>query len=233
MGFCWIKVKLSKCNEIYQETLTNRKSNLEILLHSFLVIYQQKVKQTKKTKKLTPHKKLNFWSRVFPVNCRLCHIWSRFRGNCKFGHIYWNNSLWKTSFLCGVTFLIAGSPFTLLNINSNVFHITLFSFLPNSASKTLLSWLLTWRNVDEMISQILEWNKWVEGRNVMRSKMWDTLKLETPFRETWFARVSVCQELPFNIFYDEGKPVTGETLFCRNAGLAKEKLENFSETDFT
>ena len=70
MGFCWIKVKLPKCNEIYQETLTNRKSNLEILLHSFLVIYQQKVKQTKK-KQTNTAQKVKFLVEGFPSKLQI------------------------------------------------------------------------------------------------------------------------------------------------------------------
>ena len=39
MVFCWIKVKLSKCDEACKETLISKSKNLKILLRSSLVIY--------------------------------------------------------------------------------------------------------------------------------------------------------------------------------------------------
>ena len=41
----------------------------------------------------TLHKKWSFPLRIFPVNV------ARSAGNCGFGHVYWRNPEWKTSFL--------------------------------------------------------------------------------------------------------------------------------------
>ena len=43
------------------------------------------------------HKKWSFQLRISSVNI------TKSAGNCGFGHIYWRNSQWKTSFLCSVT----------------------------------------------------------------------------------------------------------------------------------
>ena len=45
---------------------------------------------------LTLHKKRSFPLRIFSVNV------TKSAENCRFGHIYWRNPLWKTSFFCAV-----------------------------------------------------------------------------------------------------------------------------------
>ena len=43
------------------------------------------------------HKKWSFPLRIYSVNVIIS------AGNCGFGHIYWRNPSWKTSFFCAVT----------------------------------------------------------------------------------------------------------------------------------
>ena len=45
---------------------------------------------------VSPHKKWSFPLRIFSVNV------TKSTGNCGFGHIYWRNPSWKTSFFCAV-----------------------------------------------------------------------------------------------------------------------------------
>ena len=151
MAFCWIKVKVSKCDEICKETLTNKSCSFKILLRWSLVIYLWYFAKQSFTVKSTStalestfsinnfFSKLRIWS-------FLITFWRELR--------IWTYLLMKT-LMKNFIFVQCNFPITYYSSHwtwsPNVFHTILFLFCPRNASKTLLSWLLVW-NIDDVIS---------------------------------------------------------------------------------